>query len=177
MAIQIQVKRGVQANRPALAPGEFYFATDTQQLNIGNASGGIINFIPVVASQFPVNQSAAIASTLLYTVPAGAGGIYRITWFAKVTRAATTSSTMGGLTITYTENTDSTSVSVLAQGVNSVGTAVTTISSNSATSTGIMSGVMLVDAKASTAINFAFAYVSSGATTMQYKLHIKVDAL
>lgn len=35
MAIQIQVKRGTLANRPALASGEFYYATDTAQLFVG----------------------------------------------------------------------------------------------------------------------------------------------
>lgn len=46
MAIQIQVKRGTLANRPSLAAGEFYWATDTLQLFVGptptliNSSGG-----------------------------------------------------------------------------------------------------------------------------------------
>lgn len=35
MAIQIQVKRGVLANRPSLASGELYYATDTGQLFVG----------------------------------------------------------------------------------------------------------------------------------------------
>jgi hypothetical protein len=48
VAIQIQVKRGVLANRPALASGEFYWATDTNQLFVGptptlvNSSGGSV---------------------------------------------------------------------------------------------------------------------------------------
>lgn len=33
--VTVQVIRGVLANRPALASGEFYFATDTNQLFIG----------------------------------------------------------------------------------------------------------------------------------------------
>lgn len=35
MAITIQHKRGVVANRPTLAAGEFYWATDTSQLWVG----------------------------------------------------------------------------------------------------------------------------------------------
>lgn len=50
MAIQIQVKRGVVANRPTLQDGEFYFATDTGQLYVG--FGGAILQVgsPVMAS-------------------------------------------------------------------------------------------------------------------------------
>ncbi len=33
--LQLQVIRGILANRPALASGEFYYATDTQQLFVG----------------------------------------------------------------------------------------------------------------------------------------------
>lgn len=35
MALQIQIKRGVAANRPALLSGELYYATDTNALYVG----------------------------------------------------------------------------------------------------------------------------------------------
>jgi hypothetical protein len=41
MAIQFQPKRGVQANRPVLALGEMYFATDTGNLFFGTPGTGI----------------------------------------------------------------------------------------------------------------------------------------
>lgn len=54
MAVQIQTKRGLLVNRPALAAGEFYYATDTAQLFVGPApilvgpsAGGEIRFRPL----------------------------------------------------------------------------------------------------------------------------------
>lgn len=48
MALQIQIKRGIQANMPALADGEFYFATDQARLFVGLGGsvlpiGGIVS--------------------------------------------------------------------------------------------------------------------------------------
>ncbi|MCK4260027.1 MAG: hypothetical protein KAX49_13695 [Halanaerobiales bacterium] len=40
MAIQFQIKRGVIANVPSIESGEFYFATDTTKLLIGDGSTG-----------------------------------------------------------------------------------------------------------------------------------------
>jgi hypothetical protein len=39
--VQFQIVRGVAANIPTLAVGEFYFATDTGQVYIGSALGNI----------------------------------------------------------------------------------------------------------------------------------------
>ncbi len=167
-------KRGVNANKPVLSSGELYYATDNQQLSCGPTP---VTFAPTVGTAIQLSKSAAITATTIYAVPASSGGLYRINWLAKITTAATTSSTLGGLTITYTENTDSTAASVVAQGINSAGAAVTTLTTNSITSTGIMSGILIVSAKASTNIQYAFAYASTGGTAMVYKLHIKVDCL
>jgi membrane-bound inhibitor of C-type lysozyme len=115
-------------------------------------------------------QGAAIAATLLYAVPASKGGLYRVTWYAKVTRAATTSSTIGFLTLNHTDNTDSVVVTGASAAVYA--------SNASANSTQAYAhGVYTVWAKASSNINYTFSYTSSGATTMQYELHIKAEYL
>lgn len=133
---------------------------------------GIQNLSPVtpLASKDLVTQGALIASTLLYNVPATQGGLYRIAFYLKVTRPATTSSTLGALTITFTDATDSVAQSVVALGATQTGVAGTTNAGNSAVS--VLQGSLTVNAKAGTAINFSVAYVSAGATTMQYEVHL-----
>lgn len=120
-----------------------------------------------------VTQAAAVASTLLYAVPATQGGIYKISFSLKVTRAATTSSTLGALTITYTDATDSVAQSVVALAGTQAGAAATTNAGNSTTT--VLQGQVTVNAKAGTNINFAIAYASTGGTTMQYEAHLQVN--
>lgn len=81
MAIQIQIKRGVLANRPTLAAGEFYFATDTQQLYLGtsgsplliNGAGSTINKGTAVLDfgSFPGKSDTSIAVTGQTNILAG----------------------------------------------------------------------------------------------------------
>lgn len=119
-----------------------------------------------------VTQAAAVGSTPLYAVPATQGGLYQIRIYLKVTRAATTSSTLGAVTVGFTDATDSVVQSVVAQLANNAGAAATTATTNSTTT--VLAGTMTVNAKAGTNITVAIAYVSSGATTMQYEAHFTV---
>lgn len=114
-------------------------------------------------------QAAAQSTVTLYTVPntAVAQGQYAITYSAVITQAATTSCTLGGANgfqVTFTDNDTGASVTTLAgptSSTNSVGTQV--------------NGTIAVNAKVNTAIQFSFGYTSSGATAMQYALHIKAE--
>lgn len=115
-------------------------------------------------------MAAAIASTILYPVPATQGGMYKVTFYLKVTRAATTSSVLGALTITYTDATDSVAQSVVALGSTQTGVGATTNAGNSTVS--VLQGTVIVNAKAGTTINFSVAYTSVGATAMQYEIHL-----
>jgi hypothetical protein len=105
-------------------------------------------------------QSAAQAATTLYT-PAS-DGLFTITYYAKVTTAATTSSTLGVFSVISTD-TDSNVVTTVGQSTQQ----------NSLTA-GFISGSITVYAKASTAIQYSLGYASSGATAMQYELRIVV---
>lgn len=116
-----------------------------------------------------LTQGAAIGSTLLYAVPASGAGMYRISWSAKVTRVATTSSVLGGTNgfqIIYTDADDST-----------VPTTPASVTNNGNLVTTQISGVVVVNAKASTNINYTMDYTSVGATTMQFSLHVKLEKL
>lgn len=125
---------------------------------------------PLADTGLLVTQGAAIGSTLLYAVPAGQGGLYTIKFYLKVTRAATTSSTLGAITITFTDAGDSIAQSVVLQGATQTGAASTSVATN--TTVAVLQGQAIINAKAGTNINFAIAYVNSGATTMQYEARI-----
>lgn len=55
MSQKIQIKRGLKANLPLLADGEFAFCTDTKELFIGSATGNIL--------VYPVNNSSTVNVT------------------------------------------------------------------------------------------------------------------
>ena len=137
---------------------------------------GIKNLSPItpLGAADGTAQAAAVTSSLLYAVPATQTQVvlYRIKFYLKVTRAATTSSTLGALTITFTDASDSVAQSVVALGGTQTGAAGTTNTGNSTVS--VLQGTLTVNAKAGTNINFAIAYTSSGATTMQFEYHLAV---
>lgn len=118
-------------------------------------------------------QSAAIVTTTLFAAVTATQ--YRVSWNTKITTAATTSSTLGALTITYTDP-DGVVQTITAAAQSSTGVIETTDAGN--TTTTVMIGIpMLLNVKASTNIQYAFAYASSGATAMQYNLHIRLEQM
>jgi len=142
--------------------------------NIATVSNGLPS---IVATVDLTAQSATIATTTLYAVPASGAGQYRISWNSTKTRAATTASTNGTLTLTYTGS-DSIVRSVTCPATNSVGTSVTFNNVNATASTGCLWGMpFIIDCKASTNIQYSFGYINSGVTTMQYDLRIKLESL
>jgi hypothetical protein len=117
-------------------------------------------------------QTAAVITTTLYAVPATGAGQYSLSWDAKVTTAAGTSSTLGALTIVYTDP-DGVVQTITAGAQTSAGAIATTSATN--TTAAVLLGVpMLINAKASTNITYAFAYASNAANAMNYNLHIKL---
>jgi hypothetical protein len=139
-----------------------------------DASGNVSAYVagsPTFLSPSPLvtlaTQGAAQTNTALFTPTAS--GLYRISFYAKVTRAATSSSTLGGATgfsVTFTDATDSTA-SVIATTSN-VGSAVN--AGNLLTSAA--SGSLIINALTGVAVTFSYGYTSSGATTMQYEMQV-----
>jgi len=134
------------------AGGQWYM---TASNNLANSVGST-----ALATVSLTAQSAAQAATTLYT-PAS-DGLFTINYYAKVTTAATTSSTLGVFSVISTD-TDSNVVTSVGQSTQQ----------NSLT-TGFISGSITVYAKASTPIQYSLAYASSGATAMQYELRVVV---
>jgi hypothetical protein len=120
-------------------------------------------------------QTAAIGTTTLYAVPASGAGQYRLSWNAKVTAAAGTSSTLGALTIVYTDP-DGVAITVTAPATSAAGS-INTVNTGNSTGTVLLGFPLMLNCKASTNITYAFAYASNAAAAMNYNLHLKLEAL
>ena len=150
--------------------GKFFVAGATGLItkynNITTASCGV-KYIVGVADL--TGQTAAKGATNLYTPIAD--GVFEVTCTLKVTTAATSSSTLGACTITYTSADGSVAQSIV-MGMNTAAGAYATTSTTNSTTTSTLSGKIIISAKSSVAIQYAIAYVSSGATPMAYSAHL-----
>ena len=148
----------------------------TQYNNIATVSNGVPSELATVDL---TTQAAAISATALYT-PA-VSGMFRISVVLQVTRAATTSSILGGTTgvvLTYTEPDGSVAQTVTVEMSGQNGNTITTATGNTGNSTTTQSkGDADIYAKTGVAINYAVGYTSVGGTTMQFSVHIKLEAL
>jgi len=104
------------------------------------------------------NQGAAISATPI--VVTETAGLYRISWYLRITTAATTSSS-ATVTIGWTES----GVALTKSGPAVTGNTTTTTDT----------GTFLIRADAATALTYAVAYASSGATAMKYRLDVVVE--
>jgi len=136
-------------------------------LLIGN--GGVTG---VIARSLLTAQSAAIAATTIYAVPSTGAGMYRISWVATITQAATTQSILGG------------SLGFQAKYTNGNGDAVVktsnpteTVNANANTTGTQISGSTMSYCGASTNLQYLFDYMSVGGTVMNYDLAIFVEFL
>ena len=118
-------------------------------------------------------QTAAIAATTLYAVPASGVGMYRVSYSAKVTTVATTSSMLGGATGFQVKYTDPDLVVVTS----SQGAVDLFSVSELNTTQAHINGAVIIYAKASTNIQYVMGYTSVGATPMAYNLHIVCETL
>ncbi len=170
MAIQIQVKRGVLANRPVLAAGELYYATDSQQVSVGSTP--VFVGSPIVAAVDLTAQSAAKATTLLFTPVIT--GLYRVSINLKLT-ATGTSPVVGPVTITYTDGVDSVAQSIVML-LHSVTGAVVTTTVNNTTTTSNVNGSLVIYAKTGVAINYAIAE-SGTIGAGRWAAHLRCEAM
>lgn len=106
-------------------------------------------------------QAATIAATAL---PTGtlAAGLYRVSWFLRITQAATTDSSVA-VTIGATVDGVATSQAGEALTSNTVGA--------------VQSGSVIVEADQASSITYAVAYSSTGATACQFALDVVVEGM
>jgi hypothetical protein len=105
-------------------------------------------------------QTASIAATAFSTT-IGAG-LYRVTWFAHVVQAATTSSSLT-VTMGFTDGGIACSQTGPAMTGNTVFTT--------------QSGTLMVRCDQATPLTYATTYASTGATPMKYNLDLVVEQL
>jgi len=120
-------------------------------------------------------QTAAQVTAPFYVVPATGGGQYRLSWNAKVTTAAATSSTLGALTIAYTDPDGV--VQTITCGAQTSAGAIATTSATNTTAAVLLGLPFMMNVKASTTITWAFGYASNAANTMAYNVHIRLESL
>lgn len=145
--------------------------------NIATVAGGAPSILAVADL---TAQSAAKTATALYTPTAT--GLYRISYYAKVTTAATTSSILGGTTgliLAYTDGTDSVAQTAFTLPEdNQAGSALSVGTGNTTNTTqAVVHGTAVIYALTGVGITYAFGYTSVGVTAMQYELHITLEAL
>lgn len=145
-----------------------------------DGSGNISGYLPTSSSVTNkvdlTAQTAAVSATNLVASPATAR--YRISAYLKVTTPATTgaaTSTLGAVTITYADGTDSVPQSVAMQMQTEAGASATTNSGNATTS--VLSGELVIYAATGTAIKYAIAYASNTAAQMAYEAHLAAEQI
>jgi len=162
------------------SPDNVFTVGSTSQLQV-NSTGKIVKYnnISTVGNGVPseivtidlIEQSSAISPTTIYTTPAGVDGLYRVTWVATVTTSATTSSTLGDFQVKYTDPAETGQVKI----TNTIANITRNAGNN--TQTSVISGTYVIYAKGGSNIQYVMDYASSGATAMEYNLHIKLEAL
>lgn len=197
-SLYLAVTNTVGHSQYSFGPDSFTFnpATSAGAFVIGSADGlhggfdvlaqtgdvSIYGGVATAGNGEPVNravvdltaQGAAVGTTTLYAVPAAGAGQYRISWNAKVTTVDGVSSTLGALTVTWTDP-DGVAQSITAPAAITAGTIATTSAGN-VTTTKLIGLPLMLNAKASTNIQYAMAYVSNTPTQMKYNLHIVLEA-
>jgi len=107
-------------------------------------------------------QSASIGTTSLLASPSA--GLYRVSVYARITRAASTSSSLI-VTISWTEG-----------GV-SCSRPLTALTGNTTATTPDPPFTVVLRSDVTVPISYATTYVTSGATSMQYRLDVAVEEL
>ena len=106
-------------------------------------------------------QTAALSATAVSTAVLHTG-LYRISYYVRVTTAATTSSSVT-LTLGWTDRTVACSQAGAALTGNTTGS--------------VQSGILLVQVDTNTTVTYTAAYASVGATAMQYALDVAVEEI
>lgn len=106
-------------------------------------------------------QAASIGTTALPTATL-APGLYRATYYARITQAATSSSSLE-VTLTWTDG----AVACSFTGAAITGNAVTDLQSDT----------LLIEIDQASPISYSTTYATSGATAMLYKLSIVLEVI
>lgn len=141
--------------------------------NIATVSNGIPSEVATIDS---TGLTANVGATLLYAVPSSGAGQYQVCSLVVETTAGSLSSTLPNVQIVYTDNDTGGTITIDATpilGIAGIGqTGALTANTVGTTST----GVIVINAKASTNINYQTVNYASNLAGMAYALHIKLIA-
>jgi hypothetical protein len=131
----------------------------------------VSNGVPAAYAVYDATgQTASIGATTVYAVPAGASGLYRISYTLKITATTATASVLN-LQIRYTDADDTVVTTMPATNNNGVNQ----IQANS-TTTGMVGSCFVVNAAESSNIQLLVNHADSGGT-MTYAVHVIVEKL
>lgn len=122
---------------------------------------GLVAASTVIGSTILTAQAATITPTAVLTPPLVAG-LYRLSYYVRVTQAATTSSSVQ-VTLGWTDG----GVSLTSSGAALTGNTTSTFQQNA----------VLAHVDADSAITYAASYASSGATPMMFQLSVLVESV
>lgn len=142
--------------------------------NVSTVSGGIPSEIATVDS---TGLAANVSVATLYAVPASGAGMYRVCAYTVLTTAASVSSTLPNIQIVYTDNETGGSITIDATPILGIAGIGQTGALNANTVGTASAGVIVVNAKASTNIQYQTVNYASTAAGMAYALHVKLEAL
>lgn len=142
--------------------------------NIATVSNGVPS---EVGKDDLTAQTANKGATTLYAVPASGAGMYRVSCLIVLTTAASVSSTLPNGQVLYTDNETGGAITLDVTPILGVaGTGQTgALTANTVGTT--VSGVVVINAKASTNIQYQTVNYASSLAGMAYALHIKLEAL
>jgi hypothetical protein len=133
-----------------------------------------VDAMAIVAQPSFLGQNANMPNTLVYAVPANAGGMYRLNVYAVVAMIATTSSTLPMVGLIYTDMDTNVSAGGNITPSNNGNVAGNTNSLNGNYSI----GNVVIRAKGGTSISInSFSYASVPAAMMQYNCYTKLEYL
>lgn len=137
-----------------------------------------VNFlIPTGSAGVPVNlvtQGAAKGITTIFTPTTT--GLFRVSAYLKVTTVDAVSSTVGPVTITYTDGSDSIAQSNVIAMQGAGGTFSVTGNAANTTAT-TSSGTLVINALVGVPIQYTIGYISNTPGQMKYEAHIRVEPL
>jgi len=138
-----------------------------------DGSGNVSVNLPSAPKQLPASnvdataQSANIAATTPSGLAVPTAGLYRVTATIIVTTAATTSSTLPSVVVTWTDKDNNAAQSYTVTPTNS-GNVLTTF----------QQATVAINVSAANPIQYSTTgYASSGATAMQYAVHLKFELM
>lgn len=118
-----------------------------------------LNAAPQVQTRVTGTPTGATIPSTVLLADTGSAGVFRVSWFLRITQAATTSSSVA-VTVAFTDG-----VSLTVSGAAVTGNTTSTFQQQS----------VIVRCDANSSLSYSTTYSSVGATPMQYALSVVVE--